>query len=78
MNPTGTPEKRTLKRISPLSAGKILAILYGVMGLFAIPLFLFMSVATANLPPQQRGIFALVGLVRGETANVYSHTHRVV
>ena len=61
MNPPPLPTTRTLKRVAPLSAGKVLALVYGAMGLIFIPFFLLMSALTANLPPQQRGIFALIG-----------------
>ena len=61
MNPPPLLTKRTLKRVAPLSAGKVLALLYGVMGLIFIPFFLLMTAMTSQLPPAQRGIFALVG-----------------
>jgi hypothetical protein len=61
MNPPPLTTKRTLKRVAPLSAGKVLALLYGAMGLIAVPFFLLMAAMTANLPPAQRGIFAMVG-----------------
>ncbi len=53
---------RRLKRIAPLQLGKMAAGLYGAMGLIAVPIFLFISAVTANLPTQQRGIFAMVGV----------------
>lgn len=61
MNPPSPSTKRTLKRVAPLSAGKVLALVYGALGLLFIPFFLLMSVMTANLPTAQRGIFAVVG-----------------
>ena len=61
MNPPPLSTKRTLKRVTPLSAGKVLALLYGAMGIMFVPLFLLMPALTANLLPQQRGIFALIG-----------------
>ena len=61
MNPSQPATRRTLKRVAPLSAGKVLALLYGAMGLIAVPFFLLAAAMTANLPPAQRGIFAIVG-----------------
>ena len=62
MIPPLSPTVRRLKRIAPLQLGKMLACLYGIMGLIAAPFFLLMSMATANLPAQQRGIFAIMGV----------------
>lgn len=45
---------RRIRRIAPLQLGKMLAILYGIMGLIFIPFFLAMSFLSANLPQQQR------------------------
>ncbi len=61
MNPPPLSSQRTLKRVAPLSVGKVLALLYGALGLIFVPVFLCMSVLTANMPTAQRGIFALVG-----------------
>jgi hypothetical protein len=46
--------KRRIKRIAPLQLGKMLGILYGIMGLIFIPFFLMMSAFASQLPPQQR------------------------
>jgi hypothetical protein len=62
MNPPPLFTKRILKRIAPLQLGKILACLYGVMGLLIIPLVLFGSIVTSQLPAAQRGIFAFIGI----------------
>ncbi|HVS53648.1 MAG TPA: hypothetical protein VHD62_14935 [Opitutaceae bacterium] len=62
MNPPPLLTRRELKRIAPLSAGKILGLLYGTLGLLIIPLFLLMAIGTANLPPAQRGVFAFIGV----------------
>lgn len=62
MNPPPLTSKRTLKRVAPLSAGKVLALLYGAMGLIFIPFFLIMSALTSQLPTAQRGIFAAMGV----------------
>lgn len=52
--------KRIIKRIAPLQLGKMLAILYGIMGLIFIPFFLIMSAAASQLPAEQRvGMMAL-------------------
>ena len=51
---------RLIKRFAPLQLGKMLAILYGIMGLIFIPFFLIMSAVASQLPAQQRvGILAL-------------------
>src|SRR3712207_3825703 len=48
--------KRRIKRISPLQLGKMLALLYGIMGLLFVPFFLLMS---AVAPAGQRvGVMA--------------------
>jgi hypothetical protein len=47
--------KRRIRRISPLQLGKILALLCGIIGLIAIPFFLFMATMSAQLPADQRG-----------------------
>ena len=62
MEPPSLTVTRRIKRIAPLQAGKILAILYGAMGLLAVPIFLLMSFAMSHLPAPQRGIFAFVGV----------------
>lgn len=48
------PVTRRLKRIAPLQLGKILAILYGAMGLLIIPIFLIIGVASSQMPAEQR------------------------
>ena len=53
--------KRRIKRISPLQLGKMLALLYGIIGLIAIPFFLFMATMSAQLPPDQRGPLMAMG-----------------
>src|SRR3954471_2697095 len=60
MTPPALTTKRIIKRIAPLQLGKMLAILYGIMGLLFLPFFLLMSVFSAQLPSQQRvGMMAL-------------------
>lgn len=52
--------KRVLKRIAPLQAGKILAILYGILGLLFLPVFLMIAAFGSTLPAQQRvGMMAM-------------------
>ena len=52
--------KRRIKRFSPLQLGKMLGVIYGIMGLLVAPLFLLGSMFASQLPPQQRvGIMAL-------------------
>jgi hypothetical protein len=46
---------RTVKRIAPLQLGKMLAVLYGIMGLLFMPLFLIMSAFSSHMPAGQRG-----------------------
>lgn len=52
--PPQLPAIRRLKRIAPLQLGKMLALLYGIMGLIFIPIFLFMSAASSQVSPDQR------------------------
>ncbi len=52
--------KRRIKRFAPVQLGKMLAVLYGAMGLLFIPFFLIMSVMATRVPQQQRvGMMAL-------------------
>ena len=62
MNPPPLTSKRTLKRVAPLSAGNVLALLYGAIGLIFIPFFLVMSAFTTQLPTAERGVFAAMGV----------------
>lgn len=39
----------------------MLALLYGIMGLIAIPFLLFMAAMSAQLPPDQRGPIMAMG-----------------
>jgi len=52
--PPALSVKRRIKRIAPLQLGKMLAILYGIMGLIFIPFFLLMSAMASQMPAQQR------------------------
>jgi len=54
MLPPTLSSPRRIKRIAPLQLGKMLAILYGIMGLIFIPFFLLMSLASSQIPAQQR------------------------
>ncbi len=47
--------KRVIKRIAPLQAGKVLAILYGIMGVIFLPLFLLVATLGSALPAEERG-----------------------
>ena len=62
MNPPPLSSKRTLKRIAPLTAGKLLALFYGAMGLLFVPFFLMMSAFSSQMPTAQRGVFAAMGV----------------
>ena len=46
--------KRRIKRFAPLQLGKMLAVLYGIMGLLFVPFFLIMSAVATQMPPEQR------------------------
>ena len=61
MNPPPIAVKRRIRRISPLQLGKMLALLYGIIGLLAIPIFLFLASVSAQLPAEQRGSFLMMG-----------------
>ena len=52
--PPPVPLKRRIKRIAPLQLGKMLAVLYGIMGLLAVPIFLIASFAASQVPAEQR------------------------
>ena len=52
--PPSLVTKRRIKRIAPLQLGKMLAVLYGIMGLLFIPFFLIMSAVATQMPPEQR------------------------
>jgi hypothetical protein len=59
MEPPPLSAKRRIKHIAPLQAGKMLAILYGMLGLIFIPFFLIMSFAASQMPaPQRVGLMA--------------------
>ena len=59
-SPPPLPIKRRLKSIAPLQLGKILAVIYGVIGVLFIPFFLSLSAVSAHLPAGQRsGVMAL-------------------
>lgn len=62
MNPVINPPpvKRRIKRIAPLQLGKMLALLYGIIGLIFIPFFLFMTAFSSQMPADQRtGVMAM-------------------
>ena len=61
MNPPPLLITRRIKRISPLQLGKMLGLLYAIMGLIAIPLLLFVASMSAHLPPDERGFFLAMG-----------------
>ena len=59
MNPPTSTTTRRIKRIAPLQLAKMLAILYGIMGLIFIPFFLLMTFVGSQMPAQQRvGVMA--------------------
>jgi hypothetical protein len=60
MLPPTLATKRRIKRFSPLQLGKMLAVLYGLMGLIFLPFFLIASLVSSHLPAHQRvGVMAL-------------------
>jgi hypothetical protein len=55
--------KRRIKRFGPLQLGKMLALLYGIMGLIVVPVVLIMTAIAARLPNQpHRTGFATLGV----------------
>lgn len=59
MTPPPVPTRHVLRRIAPLQLGKVLAILYGILGLLFIPFALIMSLVASHVPAEQRvGMFA--------------------
>lgn len=52
--PPAAKNIRRIKSIAPLQLGKMLAILYGVMGLLFVPIFLLASLVGTQMPAQQR------------------------
>jgi hypothetical protein len=62
MNPPPLNSKRIVKRIAPLQLGKILAILYGAMGLLALPFFFIAMLVASHMQTPQRGVFAFIGV----------------
>lgn len=59
--PPGAPILKRIKRIGPLQLGKMLAVLYGCMGLLFLPVFLIMSLVASQAPggPEKFGIMAM-------------------
>jgi hypothetical protein len=54
--------KHTLKRIAPLSAGKILGVLYGALALIFVPVFLVVMFVASQVSPNQQAMSLLVCL----------------
>ena len=48
------PVRRRIRRFAPLQMGKMLGILYGFMGLIFLPFFALMTIASSQLPANQR------------------------
>jgi hypothetical protein len=60
MIPPTLSNVRKIKRIAPVQLGKMLALVYGIMGLLFVPVFLVGALAASHLPQQQRvGILAM-------------------
>jgi hypothetical protein len=62
MEPPPLTVTRRIKRIAPLQLGKILACLYGAMGLIFVPLFVITSVIVSHLPNARGGLPFFVGI----------------
>lgn len=59
MIPPELVTKKRIKRIAPLQLGKMLAVLYGIMGLLFLPFLLIMPFVSSQAPAEQRvGIMA--------------------
>ncbi len=57
--PPSLSTTRRLKSIAPLQLGKMLALLYGIMGAIFCPFFLLMSLVASHGPtPQRVGVLA--------------------
>lgn len=54
MIPPELVTKKRIKRITPLQLGKMLAVLYGIMGLLFLPFLLIMSFVASQAPAEQR------------------------
>ena len=54
MTPPVLTTTRRIKRIAPLQLAKMLAILYGIMGLIFVPFFLIFSLFAPQVSQQQR------------------------
>jgi hypothetical protein len=54
--------KRRIKRIAPLQLGKMLAVVYGLIGLVVIPFFMIMSAVMPQMPAEQRAGFMALGM----------------
>ena len=59
--PALPPAKRRILRFEPVQLGKVLGILYAMLGLVFVPFFLLMPVIAASLPPEQRGGMVALG-----------------
>ena len=56
---------RRLKRIAPLQAGKVLAVLYGCMGLIFLPFFALAGMFGAFAPHNQTQVGPPVAMIAG-------------
>jgi hypothetical protein len=54
--------KRRIKRFAPLQFGKMLAVLYGILGLLVLPIFLIMSLLASHIPAEQRAGMMAFGI----------------
>lgn len=68
MNENTPSTKRVLKRIAPLSLGKMLAVLYGVLGLLLAPVFLLASLVGSSV--QHQGGMPFMALGAGMTVAI--------
>ena len=62
MIPPELVTKKRIKRIAPLQLGKMLAVLYGIMGLLFLPFMLIMAFVSSQAPAEQRVGMMAVGV----------------
>lgn len=58
MEPPALATRRQIRRFEPFQLGKMLAVLYGAMGLLFLPFFLIFSLVASQLPnPRPPGLW---------------------
>lgn len=69
--PPAVTVTRKVKRIAPLQLGKMLAVLYGILGLLFLPVSLLMSTVASQLPSGQNAGVLAFGIGFGLFAPVF-------